>query len=145
MSGTFSVPFRLFVQAAILRAKLVHLDEWNERRRAHANRYRELLSELALSLPNERSNTSAVYHLFVVRTERRDEIQRHLKARGIETGIHYPIPLHMQPAYSYLGYRQGDFPRTEQAAREILSLPMYPELSDQQISQVVEAIREVLT
>jgi dTDP-4-amino-4,6-dideoxygalactose transaminase len=133
------------LQAAILRAKLPHLGEWNELRRNHANYYNQLLSELPLSLPNERANTKAVYHLFVVRTPSRNKIQHYLKARGIETGIHYPIPLHLQPAYRHLAYRDGDFPRTEQAAREVLSLPMYPELSDEQISQISEAIREVLT
>lgn len=132
------------LQAAILRAKLPHLDEWNVQRRGHVNCYRKLLSHLPLSLPNERANTKTVCHLFVIRTKRRDEIQRHLRLRGIETGVHYPIPLHLQPAYRHLGYREGDFPNTEQAVREVLSLPMYPELSDEQISQVVEAIAEVL-
>lgn len=133
------------LQAAILRAKLPHLDKWNERRRALANRYRQLLTGLPIVLPSEPPFTTSVYHLFVVRTSRRDEIQRHLKTRGIETGIHYPISLHLQPAYRYLGYSEGDFPLAEQAAREVLSLPMYPELSKEQISQIVEAVREVLT
>jgi len=132
-------------QAAILRAKLAHLDKWNEQRRAHANCYRQQLSNLPLVLPNDNAETKAVYHLFVIRTKRRDEVQCYLKARGIETGIHYPIPLHLQPAYWHLGYAEGDFPLTEQAAREVLSLPMYPELSNEQISQISKAIREVLT
>ena len=132
------------LQAAILRAKLPHLDEWNEQRRGHANRYRQLLATLPILLPSEPSHTIPVYHLFVVRTSRRDEIQRHLRSQGIETGIHYPIPLHLQPAYRHLAYREGDFPLTEQAAREVLSLPMYPELSDEQITEIAEALREVL-
>lgn len=132
------------LQAAILRAKLPHLNDWNERRRSHAERYRRLLSGLPLSLPNELAKVRAVYHLFVVRTERRDEVQRQLKAQEIATGIHYPISLHLQPAYRHLGYRHGDFPYAEQATREVLSLPMYPELSDEQIDQVAKAIGEVL-
>lgn len=132
------------LQAAILRAKLPHLDEWNVQRRTLANRYRQLLDGLPVGVPVEHPRIHPVYHLFVVRTSRRDEIQRHLKSRAIETGIHYPIPLHLQPAYRYLAYREGDFPNTEEAAREVLSLPMYPELSDEQISLVAEAIGEIL-
>jgi dTDP-4-amino-4,6-dideoxygalactose transaminase len=132
------------IQAAILRAKLPHLDKWNQRRRDHAKHYCQLLLGLPIILPSELSDTRPVYHLFVVRTSRRDEIQRHLKTRGIEAGIHYPIPLHLQPAYRRLGHREGDFPHTEQVAREVLSLPMYPELSNEQITQVVKAIVEVL-
>jgi dTDP-4-amino-4,6-dideoxygalactose transaminase len=135
------------LQAAILRAKLAHLEEWNEARRRHVATYRELLSDLDLVLPYEPEHVMAVYHLFVVRLEgsssrERDDLREHLKARGISTGIHYPIPLHLQPAYRHLGYKGGDFPFTEECARQVLSLPMYPELTQAQMEGVARAIKE---
>jgi dTDP-4-amino-4,6-dideoxygalactose transaminase len=132
------------LQAAILRAKLAHLEEWNEARRRHAATYRELLSDLGLVLPYEPEHVRVVYHLFVIRLEGRDALREHLKARGISTGIHYPIPLHLQPAYRYLGYKEGDFPISEKCARQVLSLPMYPELTQAQMEEVARAIREFL-
>jgi dTDP-4-amino-4,6-dideoxygalactose transaminase len=130
------------LQAAILRAKLAHLEEWNEARCRHAATYRELLSDLDLVLPYEPEHVRAVYHLFVVRLQKRDALREHLKGRGISTGIHYPIPLHLQPAYRHLGYQEGDFPITEECARQVLSLPMYPELSREQMEEVARAIKE---
>lgn len=135
------------LQAAILGAKLAHLKEWNEARRRHAATYRELLSGLDLVLPYEPEHVRAVYHLFVVRlqgslSQERDALREHLKARGISTGIHYPIPLHLQPAYRHLGYKEGDFPITEECARQVLSLPMYPELTQEQMEEVTRAIKE---
>jgi len=132
------------LQAAILRAKLAHLKEWNEARRRHAATYRELLSGLDLVLPYEPEHIRAVYHLFVVRLQERDALREHLQARGISTGIHYPIPLHLQPAYRHLGYKEGDFPITEECARQVLSLPMYPELTQEQMEEVTRAIKEFM-
>ncbi len=137
------------LQAAILRAKLAHLEEWNEARRRYAATYRELLSDLDLVLPYEPEHVRAVYHLFVIRLagsllQERDALREHLKARGISTGIHYPIPLHLQPAYRHLGYKKGDFPITEECARQVLSLPIYPELTRAQMEEVAQAIKEFL-
>lgn len=132
------------LQAAILRAKLPHLADWNARRRHHAQYYRQLLRGLSEVLPQEQVDTTPVYHLFVIRTSDRDRLQAHLKAQGIQTGIHYPIPLHLQPAYQHLGYGEGVFPLTEEAARRVLSLPMYPELSDEQIGRIVAAVAQAL-
>jgi dTDP-4-amino-4,6-dideoxygalactose transaminase len=135
------------LQAAILRAKLAHLEEWNEARRRHVATYRDLLSDLDLVLPYEPEHVRAVYHLFVVRLEgsssqERDALREHLKVRGISTGIHYPIPLHLQPAYRHLGHEKGDFPISEECARQVLSLPMYPELTQAQMEEVARAIKE---
>jgi len=132
------------LQAAILRVKLAYLEEWNEARRRHAAAYRELLSDLDRALPYEPEHVRAVYHLFVVRLQERDALREHLRAEGISTGIHYPIPLHLQPAYRHLGHKEGDFPITEECARQVLSLPMYPELTQTQIEEVVRAIKEFL-
>lgn len=131
------------LQAAILRVKLPHLDEANTRRRTWASEYSRRLSDIPeLTLPIERPYARHVYHLFVVRVPRRDELREWLKARGIETGIHYPIPLHLQEACANLGYRAGAFPNAERLAGEILSLPMHPELTMDQVESVCRAIRE---
>ncbi|MCL4490165.1 MAG: DegT/DnrJ/EryC1/StrS family aminotransferase [Chloroflexi bacterium] len=130
------------LQAAILGAKLPHLDAWNARRREIADCYTELLTNTDLVPPYVPPHVRPVFHLYVVRAKNRDGLQAHLKAQGIEAGIHYPIPLHLQPVYESLGYKLGDFPQTEKAANEILSLPMYPELTEPQIYQIVGAIKE---
>lgn len=130
------------IQAAILDVKLKHLPAWNEQRRAHADYYTELLSNLDVVTPYEPAHIRSVYHLYVIRTHKRDELLQYLKNQNIEAGIHYPVPLHLQPVYKNLGYHQGDFPETEQAARDILSLPMYPELSHAQMARVVESIHD---
>jgi dTDP-4-amino-4,6-dideoxygalactose transaminase len=132
------------LQAAILRAKLAHLKEWNEARRRRAAAYRGFLGDLDLVLPYEPEHVRAVYHLFVVRLQERDALLEYLRERGISTGIHYPIPLHLQPACRHLGHKEGDFPITEESARQVLSLPMYPELTQVQIQEVVRAIKEFL-
>ncbi|HEX8458766.1 MAG TPA: DegT/DnrJ/EryC1/StrS family aminotransferase [Pyrinomonadaceae bacterium] len=133
------------LQGAVLGVKLKHLDRWNELRRAHAARYRELLSGLcdegALVLPREMDDARHVYHLYVVQTGARDALQQHLAAADIQTGIHYPVPVHLQPAYSSLGHRAGDFPVAERLAERVLSLPMYPELTAAQIERVAERVR----
>lgn len=130
------------LQAAVLRVKLKYLENWNEARRHHAGLYTKLLSNNNLSLPLETKYAHHVYHLYVVRTARRDALQKHLKNNGIATGVHYPIPVHTQQAYQYLGYRKGDFPISEAYAEQILSLPMYPELTEEQIRYVAKTISE---
>jgi len=130
------------IQAGILRVKLGHLAEWNERRRECAARYRELFGAAggSVGIPWEPSWAKAVYHLFVVRSPQRDALQEYLGAGNIGTGIHYPIPLHLQKAYRHLGYRQGDFPVCEAAAAQVLSLPMFPGLTFEQQARVAEAV-----
>jgi dTDP-4-amino-4,6-dideoxygalactose transaminase len=130
------------LQAAVLSVKLKHLEVWTEARRRIASRYCELLSGLPLSLPQEASGMRHVYHLFVVRTPRRDDLMNHLKLRGIASGVHYPVPLHRQPAYLRQGYGNVSLPETERAAAEVLSLPIYPEMSDEQVARVAGAVRE---
>ncbi len=129
------------VQAAILRVKLRHLDAWIERRRALARLYLEELEGCGVELPREQPYARAVYHLFVIRHPRRDALMTALKEHGIGTLIHYPIPLHLQPCFAALGGRPGDFPVAERAAGEILSLPMYAELTDDQARAVARAVR----
>jgi dTDP-4-amino-4,6-dideoxygalactose transaminase len=131
------------LQAAILHAKLAHLEDWTQKRRAVAARYRELLSGLeGVELPFESPDVRHVYHLFVTRVSNRDQVWDKLKARGVGAGVHYPVPLHLQPTYAYLGHRRGDFPETESAAGSVLSLPLYPEMSEEQVEYVVDAMRE---
>src|SRR5579885_2538770 len=131
------------VQAAVLRVKLPRLDAWNQARARHAARYRALLSSVGdLRMPAAAAWPAHVYHLFVVETEARDALQAHLGEQGIQTGIHYPVPIHLQEAYRELGYAPGDFPAAERAANRMLSLPMFPELSDAQIERTVAAIRQ---
>ncbi len=130
------------LQAAILRVKLRHLNKWNKSRRRNDKKYNELLSNVdGVITPYEADYAKHVYHLYVIRTEERDKLREELKSKGIATGIHYPIPLHLQPAYKYLGYKKGNFPVTEKASQEILSLPMFAELNDEQIEEIVELIK----
>jgi len=132
------------LQAAILRVKLRHLNKWNENRRKNAKKYNKLLNDISgIIIPYEADYAKHVYHLYVIRVkkERRDKLREELKSKGVATGIHYPIPLHLQPAYNYLGYKRGDFPITEKASQEIISLPMFAELSDMQIEEIVELIK----
>lgn len=128
------------LQAAILRVKLKYINSWNEARRNHASSYRKLLQNTDIILPTEQKDNKHIYHIFAVRTADRDNLLNKLKNEGIGAGIHYPIPLHLQPAYRYLGYKAGDFPITEKCAREIISLPMYPELDEVKIKKIAEAI-----
>lgn len=131
------------IQGAILRVKLKHLDEWTEARRRNAALYNKLLAGVPhVVTPRESEYAKAVYHLYVIRTDNRDGLAEHLASKGISTGIHYPIPVHLQKAYSSLGFGEGDYPITEKASKEILSLPMYPELKEEEISSVAEAIKE---
>jgi dTDP-4-amino-4,6-dideoxygalactose transaminase len=132
------------IQSAVLRIKLRHLDEWNDRRRQYAMRYHELLSDLAIELPELRFDGSHVYHQYVIRSSERDSLRQRLTEAGIGTGVHYPIPVHLQPAARGLGYARGDLPHTEAAASEVLSLPMFPELSEAQLTYVSEAVAAAL-
>jgi dTDP-4-amino-4,6-dideoxygalactose transaminase len=130
------------IQAAILRAKLPHMKEWTEKRRAAAAIYGELLQDAGVDLPVEQSGFKPVYHLYVVRSERRDELQDALKKAGVATGVHYPIPLHLQPALKHLGHSAGDFPVSEKIAKTCLSLPMYPELTEEQAQTVATELKK---
>jgi len=130
------------LQAAVLGVKLQYLAEWNAARRAHADLYGQLLRGSGVELPPQMPEVEPVWHLYAIRTDHRDALRDFLAERGISTGIHYPIPIHMQPAYLELGYQQGDFPVAERDALRMLSLPMYAELTDEQIEYVVAAIHE---
>jgi dTDP-4-amino-4,6-dideoxygalactose transaminase len=130
------------LHAAILRVKLERLDAWNAARRRHAQQYNQLLKDSPLTLPVVADFAEAVYHVYIVRVKDREALQAHLHDRGISTVIHYPIPIHLQPAYRELGYVRGDFPITERYAGQILSLPMYPELTSDAIEYVTDAIKE---
>jgi dTDP-4-amino-4,6-dideoxygalactose transaminase len=130
------------VQAAVLRVALRRLDAWTERRRALAALYRAELEGARVLLPSEQPYADAVYHLYVVRHPRRDALAAALGERGIGTLVHYPIPLHLQPAFAALGGKPGDLPVAEAAAREVLSLPLHPELTDDQVRAVAAAVRD---
>jgi dTDP-4-amino-4,6-dideoxygalactose transaminase len=129
------------MQAAVLRAKLERLDDWNARRRQLAALYSELLPNQGLQLPHEPEGLESCYHLFVIRSAQRDAIRAALLQQHIECGIHYPIPLHVQPACRELGYRRGDFPVCELMADTVLSLPIHPHLTDRQAQRVASAVR----
>jgi dTDP-4-amino-4,6-dideoxygalactose transaminase len=129
------------LQAAILRVKLKYLDEENARRREIARIYDETLAQTSLRSPERPAGIECVYHQYVVRCDERDSLREHLRAQGVETLIHYPVPVHLQPAYrNRIAVHRGALPATEQAARQILSLPMHPQLSDEQVERVCEAI-----
>jgi dTDP-4-amino-4,6-dideoxygalactose transaminase len=143
------------MQAAILRVKLKYVDEWNEARRQRAARYHQLFTAAGLtsdapqtenSAPIQLPHTSAgahhVFHQYVVRAYRREELREFLTARKIGTEVYYPIPLHLQPCFVYLGYREGDFPEAERAAKEVLAMPMFPELTEEEQKRVVESIAD---
>ena len=129
----------------MLRIKLKRLQDWNRSRRKNAALYTELLQEASgITLPVEAGFAESVYHLYVILADNRDGLQEFLSEKGIATGLHYPLPLHLQKAYTHLGYVKGDFPAAESAAERLLSLPMYPELTEQQIDYVCSSIREYL-
>lgn len=130
------------LQGAVLGVKLKSLDRWTQARRRVARQYHELLADTPLQLPREADYAESVYHLYVVRHPRRDELKRHLEANKIGCALHYPVPLHLQKCYASLGYQAGDFPVAEKAARECLSLPIYPELTDEQVGRVAAAIHD---
>jgi dTDP-4-amino-4,6-dideoxygalactose transaminase len=128
------------IQGAILRVKLRRLEEWTDGRRAAATRYGRLLADSGVEVPKEMAYARHVYHVYAVRTDDRPALQEALHAEQIQTGIHYPIPVHLQAAYASLGYRSGDFPEAEAAAREVLSLPMFPELTEPQQARVAAVL-----
>jgi dTDP-4-amino-4,6-dideoxygalactose transaminase len=130
------------IQAAVLRVKLRHLDGWNELRREHAAAYARALVPSTLRLPLAAPWAEHVWHLYVIRSPRRDSIRAALAERGIESGLHYPLPLHLQPALERLGYARGEFPVTERWANDLLSLPMFPELEPNEIAMVGEVIAD---
>ena len=132
------------IQAAVLRVKLKHLDKWNEKRRKNAQLYNELLRNGNLEAPIEERSGKHVYHLYVIRTKQRDKLAEFLGSRGISTGVHYPIPIHLQKAYEELKLGKGSFPITEKYAGEILSLPMFAELEDEEIKYVADIIKDYL-
>lgn len=128
------------IQAAVLRAKLPHLDDWNAARRRHASVYDELLTNAGLQLPSVMDGSEHVFHLYVVQSDKRDELMRHLESQGVHAGIHYPIPIHLQEAYRERGVGRGRFPVSEAAAPRLLSLPMYSELTEHQLSRIADSI-----
>ena len=128
------------LQAAVLRVKLPHLDSWNEARRRNASMYDELLAGARLDLPTTTPDHDHVFHLYVIQADRRDDLLDHLAKDGIRAGIHYPIPIHLQEAYRDRGVGPGSFPVTESMASRLLSLPMYPELDENQLRRVADAV-----
>lgn len=132
------------IQAAILRIKLKYLDKWNDMRQENAEYYITLLKESNIILPFCKDNSKHVYHLFTVRVQNRQYIADKLRTLGIETGVHYPLPLHRQPAYTHLKYSEGDFPITEKLSREILSLPLWPQITKSQISKICTELKTLM-
>jgi dTDP-4-amino-4,6-dideoxygalactose transaminase len=130
------------IQGAVLGVKLPHLDKWTQGRRRVAKRYHELLGGTPLQLPREAAYAESVYHLYVVRHPRRDDLKKHLETNKIGCALHYPLPLHLQKCYASLGYKAGDFPVAEKAARECLSLPIYPEMTDEQVQRVASVVKD---
>jgi dTDP-4-amino-4,6-dideoxygalactose transaminase len=131
------------IQGAILSVKLKYITSWTKRRQENASLYRELLKDVGeVTAPQIKQGRTHSFHLYVIRTKRRDDLMKYLGDHGVSTGLHYPVPLHLQKAYSHLGYQEGDFPAAEQMSGEILSLPMYPELTEEQIHFVVNQIKD---
>jgi dTDP-4-amino-4,6-dideoxygalactose transaminase len=130
------------IQGAVLGIKLKHLEAWTRERRRVAHRYHELLASTPLQLPLEAEYAESAWHLYVVRHPRRDELKKHLEANHIGCALHYPLPLHLQKAYAHLGHNAGDFPIAEKSARECLSLPIYPELTDAQLQRVADVVKD---
>lgn len=130
------------IQAAILRIKLSSLSNWIQKRRKIASNYKSQLQDLPIVLPNEPQYAKASYHLYVIRTRYRDKLMKYLQKNGIICGLHYPIPLHLQPCMRNLGYKKGEFPVSEQSSQEILSLPLYPELTEKEVHTIILHIRK---
>jgi len=130
------------IQAAILRVKLPYLDEWNDKRRQIAKYYNEELKDTKLVTPYEDENVKHIYHMYILQSERREELVSYLKEKGIATGIYYPIPLHLQEAYTYLGYKEGDMPNAEYLSKRTFAIPMFAELTDEEKEYIVNTIKE---
>jgi dTDP-4-amino-4,6-dideoxygalactose transaminase len=131
------------IQGAVLRVKLRHLETWTEGRRKAAANYERALKGSGVTVPQPKSHQRHVYHVYAIRTKHREAWQNALNAHGIQTGIHYPFPVHLLPAYSNLGHKAGDFPHSERAADEVLSLPMFPEMTEEQCEVVARAVRDL--
>jgi dTDP-4-amino-4,6-dideoxygalactose transaminase len=129
------------IQAALLRIKLKYLDQWNEERRRKAKLYTQMLSPLGVVCPTEKKGVRHVFHLYTIKTKKRDSLQTFLKKKGIETLIHFPTPIPLQKAYQELGYRREDLPLTNLWSRKILSLPFFPEIRGYEMEEVAEGIR----
>lgn len=130
------------LQAVVLNAKLPHLEEWSRRRRENAAFYDQALADLPdVVTPWVDPDNESIYNQYTLRAERRDDLQAYLTERGIGSAIYYPLPLHLQPCFAYLGYRPGSCPEAEKASREVISLPVYPELTQVQLDEVVSAVR----
>jgi len=133
------------IQGAVLSVKLKYLDQWNNQRREKAGLYRQWLSGVdGLTLPEEADYARHVYHLYPVRIKNRDQAIEALAEKGISCGIHYPLPIHLQKAYAYLGHKSGDFPVSEKVAAELLSLPMFPELTQAQVEYVAASLKAIV-
>jgi dTDP-4-amino-4,6-dideoxygalactose transaminase len=130
------------LQAAVLEVKLKHLEAWTERRRQLAAYYDQLLTKAGIAPPKQASWARHVYHLYVVGVKNRDKVMEKMQTEGVSCGVHYPLPLHLQPAYADLGYHKGAFPATEAAAAEVLSLPIYPEMTEDMVKTVVDLLRQ---
>ncbi len=128
------------LQAAILLVKLKYLEKWIKRRREIAKLYFSFAAKAKVVLPYEASNVRHVYHLFVIRAKKRTELKKYLEKQGIQTAIHYPVPIHLSPSMRFLGYRKGNFPESESVVQEVLSLPMFPELADEEVKKVAQAV-----
>jgi len=128
------------MQAAFLRIKFKYYDDWNAKRRRIAKKYDEALEDF-VTVPKINEGNESIYHQYTIRTNKRDPLREFLKEKGVDTAIHYPAPLHLQPAFRYLGYKEGDFPEAEKASREVLSLPIQQDLTDDEINYVIECIR----
>jgi len=133
------------LQAAILNVKLKELDKWTARRREIAARYQKRFSDLEMIIPIDKPEEKAVYHTFIIQTQNRNELMNYLREKGIDTKVHYPVAIHMQEAAQYLGYKKGDFPVTDKQVETILSLPVYPELTDEQINYICDSVIEFCT
>lgn len=129
-------------QGAVLGVKLKHLPDWTRKRRTIAHTYHDLLADTPLQLPREAPQAESVYHLYVTRHPRRDDLRKHLEANEVGCALHYPVPLHLQKCYAHLGHKPGAFPVAEKAARECLSLPIYPDLTDKQVQRVADVIKD---
>jgi dTDP-4-amino-4,6-dideoxygalactose transaminase len=130
------------IQGAVLGVKLKHLDDWNALRRRHAAIYSRELANSEFRLLEDRPDTISVHHVFPLFTQQRDELRTHLQEAGISTGLHYPIPVHLQPGFRHLGYHEGNLPETERACKEVLSLPMYPELTNQEVARITDSVTQ---
>ena len=129
------------LQAALLNVKMKYLDKWTERRRTIANQYYKQFKNLPMIVPHDKSYEKSVYHTFIIQSEERNKLKEYLASKGVDTKIHYPLPIHYQEAAKGLGYKKGDFPVTEKQAETILSIPVYPELTDEQVDYIVTEVR----